>query len=220
VYRPSEDTYQKLLSFALKQGTFDGGDQGLLNMFFSDWSTKDISKHLPFTYNVVSQAFYSYLPAFKQYGKNIKICHFIGENKPWTYKVDPHTGQVQTDATTVHNLTFLQIWWKYFLSLVHPFLDPTLGGVVGQLAGMRLDSDVHPQPMPQMNEREWQYAWERGQIDYLGIDSFANIQTKIEETMRNGAKKDREPTPEKEKEPKKEGSKSKSKPSKAVKAKS
>ena len=43
-----------------------GGDQGLLNSFFSDWATKDIQKHLPFIYNVVSQAFYSYLPAFKQ----------------------------------------------------------------------------------------------------------------------------------------------------------
>jgi glycogenin glucosyltransferase len=45
---------------------FSGGDQGLLNSFYSDWSTKDIAKHLPFIYNVVSQAFYSYLPAFTQ----------------------------------------------------------------------------------------------------------------------------------------------------------
>ncbi len=34
-------------------------------MYFHDWSTKDINKHLPFIYNVVSQAFYSYLPAFR-----------------------------------------------------------------------------------------------------------------------------------------------------------
>ena len=44
-----------------------GGDQGLLNMYFSDWAYTDITKHLPFIYNVVSQAFYSYLPAFKQW---------------------------------------------------------------------------------------------------------------------------------------------------------
>lgn len=43
-----------------------GGDQGLLNMYFNTWATDDISKHLPFIYNVVSQAFYSYLPAFTQ----------------------------------------------------------------------------------------------------------------------------------------------------------
>lgn len=48
-----------------------GGDQGLLNSFFSDWATKDIKKRLPFVYNVVSQAFYSYRPAMKQYVTNI-----------------------------------------------------------------------------------------------------------------------------------------------------
>ena len=45
---------------------FSGGDQGLLNLYFSDWATKDIARHLPFVYNTVSVAFYSYLPAFKQ----------------------------------------------------------------------------------------------------------------------------------------------------------
>ena len=45
---------------------FPGGDQGLLNLFFSDWATKDIKKHLPYLYNVIAQSFYSYLPAFKQ----------------------------------------------------------------------------------------------------------------------------------------------------------
>ena len=44
-----------------------GGDQGLLNSFFSDWATQDIRKRLPFVYNVVSQAFYSYQPAVKQF---------------------------------------------------------------------------------------------------------------------------------------------------------
>ena len=66
VYRPSVDTYGKLLDFAVKQGSFDGGDQGLLNLFFSDWAHRDIAKHLPFIYNTCSTACYSYLPAFKK----------------------------------------------------------------------------------------------------------------------------------------------------------
>lgn len=44
-----------------------GGDQGLLNSYFSDWAHGDINKHLPFLYNVTSAAFYSYIPALKQY---------------------------------------------------------------------------------------------------------------------------------------------------------
>lgn len=43
-----------------------GGDQGVLNGFFSSWATADISKHLPFIYNLSSIAIYTYLPAFKQ----------------------------------------------------------------------------------------------------------------------------------------------------------
>lgn len=42
-----------------------GGDQGLLNTFFSNWATTDIRKHLPFIYNLSSISIYSYLPAFK-----------------------------------------------------------------------------------------------------------------------------------------------------------
>lgn len=44
-----------------------GGDQGILNSYFNTWATADISKHLPFIYNLSSIAIYSYLPAFKQW---------------------------------------------------------------------------------------------------------------------------------------------------------
>lgn len=43
-----------------------GGDQGLLNSFFSSWPVEDISKHLPFVYNLSASSVYSYLPAFQQ----------------------------------------------------------------------------------------------------------------------------------------------------------
>jgi glycogenin glucosyltransferase len=66
VFRPSESTYNALLSFALSTGSFDGGDQGLLNSFFSNWSTGDSSRRLPFTYNMTTNASYSYAPAFRR----------------------------------------------------------------------------------------------------------------------------------------------------------
>uniref|UniRef100_A0A8D2CZJ8 glycogenin glucosyltransferase n=1 Tax=Sciurus vulgaris TaxID=55149 RepID=A0A8D2CZJ8_SCIVU len=65
VYQPSMETYNQLLHLASEQGSFDGGDQGLLNTFFSSWATTDIRKHLPFIYNLSSTSIYSYLPAFK-----------------------------------------------------------------------------------------------------------------------------------------------------------
>lgn len=66
VFQPSEATFQALAKLAAEEGSFDGGDQGLLNAYFSDWATKDISRHLSFIYNMSSIAVYSYPPAYKQ----------------------------------------------------------------------------------------------------------------------------------------------------------
>lgn len=44
-----------------------GGDQGLLNSFFSKWPVENISKHLPFIFNLSGTNIYSYLPAFQQW---------------------------------------------------------------------------------------------------------------------------------------------------------
>ena len=44
-----------------------GGDQGLLNLYWSDWATKDIKYHLPFIYNVTPNVTYGYAPAFQRY---------------------------------------------------------------------------------------------------------------------------------------------------------
>jgi len=121
VFRPNINTYKELISHAFSTGSFDGGDQGLLNTFFSDWSTKDISRHLPFTYNMVASASYSYLPAFKQFGSQVKIVHFIGAMKPWlTYfnaVGDPTTGSNQKSK---HG--HLKLWLQIFSSDVKPVL--------------------------------------------------------------------------------------------------
>ena len=71
-HRPSIDTFNKLLEFARRVGSFDGGDQGLLNLYFDKWATEDIGKHLPFTYNLAAHAFYSYIPAYKQFGDKVR----------------------------------------------------------------------------------------------------------------------------------------------------
>ena len=65
VFSPNKETFNRIMQHAATHGSFDGGDQGLLNTFFSSWSTQDITKHLPFLYNMCATATYSYLPAFK-----------------------------------------------------------------------------------------------------------------------------------------------------------
>jgi lipopolysaccharide biosynthesis glycosyltransferase len=89
-----------------------GGDQGLLNSFFSSWSTGSASRRIPFTYNLTFSAAYSYAPAYKRYKDNVKIVHFIGLNKPWLFnrfssdgKVIPHS-DVSAEA-----LELIERWW-------------------------------------------------------------------------------------------------------------
>ncbi|XP_052215666.1 glycogenin-1-like isoform X2 [Dreissena polymorpha] len=190
VFRPSQETYDSLLSFATSQGSFDGGDQGLLNMYFKNWSTEDISKHLPFIYNVVSQAFYSYLPAFTQFKDRVKIVHFIGAVKPWHHTFDPVTGRVTPLPGTGHSQEFLEVWWSIFMEKIQPSLDPSLAVLVGNPARLSggEGAGASKEPVPDAVRK---LNWEKGQIDYLGQDSFENIQRKIEETLTSESK----PTP-------------------------
>ena len=67
VFVPSIDTYRALMAFALERGSYDGGDQGLLNDFFSNWRDLPAAHRLPFIYNMTSGSFYSYPAAYKRY---------------------------------------------------------------------------------------------------------------------------------------------------------
>ncbi|ENN74295.1 hypothetical protein D910_02702 [Dendroctonus ponderosae] len=182
VYRPSLETYDKLIQFALEKGSFDGGDQGLLNLFFSDWAHKDISKHLPFIYNLCSTACYSYLPAFKQFGANAKIIHFIGAQKPWLQYFNTETKKVQPSGESSHLQEVLQLWWNIFCSLIHPHLSPAMAGLAGAFSQLTLGvaRTVEQDALENVLRKQ---AWEVGNIDYLGKDSFENIWSKISETL-------------------------------------
>ncbi|XP_064293590.1 glycogenin-2 isoform X1 [Phalacrocorax carbo] len=126
VFRPSLKTYNLLLRFAAEHGSFDGGDQGLLNSFFSNWATADIGKHLPFLYNLSSSAVYTYVPAFNHFGRDAKVVHFLGATKPWNYKYNLQTKRVMQDDTTsgsFNQLSFLALWWNIYSASILPLLE-------------------------------------------------------------------------------------------------
>ncbi|XP_055738183.1 glycogenin-1-like isoform X2 [Salvelinus fontinalis] len=217
VFRPSDETYGKLLQYCTEHGSFDGGDQGILNGYFSDWATADISKHLPFIYNLSSIAIYTYLPAFKQYGGNAKVVHFLGQTKPWSYTYDPTTKKISGDMqeTSTH-LSFLLDWWFLYSSSVVPMMAEGYGDQPFHSGCVEFQSSVkescnhdghwpalwsqicspkedgwkgsstshephHTEPyMPPETSEERKQKWEQGQADYMGIDSFDNIQKKLD----------------------------------------
>uniref|UniRef100_A0A183ABV3 glycogenin glucosyltransferase n=1 Tax=Echinostoma caproni TaxID=27848 RepID=A0A183ABV3_9TREM len=179
VFVPNQETYERLLQFAMEIGSFDGGDQGLLNLFFHDWATKDIRRHLPFLYNVISQALYSYLPAFTRFRNRIRVVHFIGAEKPWQMDVDQYGNIKAHEDLTLGTREFLQYWWHLFCTRVQPKLVRTAGGLVGKLASLEITVPCPPTlNMPDEGDR--QMAWERGQMDYMGSDSFERIQCLLE----------------------------------------
>ncbi|KAG7487496.1 hypothetical protein MATL_G00024170 [Megalops atlanticus] len=189
VFRPSKDTYEKLLKFCTEHGSFDGGDQGVLNSFFSNWATADISKHLPFIYNLSSIAIYTYLPAFKQYGGNAKVVHFLGKTKPWSYTYDTKARRVRGDIQeSSSHPAFLLRWWELYSQTVLPLLfeaygdQPFHSGCVEGENGDGMSLSHHAMPMISSEERK--LRWEQGQADYMGMDSFENIQKKLDSFLK------------------------------------
>ena len=120
VCRPSLETFAELMSLAMNQGSFDGGDQGLLNTFFANWSTGPGDRRIPFTYNLTFNACYSYAPAFAKYKDQVRAVHFIGTTKPWNF-TRFSDGQVapRGDGATVH-MEYVQMWWDLHDEFVKP----------------------------------------------------------------------------------------------------
>jgi len=184
VFRPNLDTYKELVNHAVTSGSFDGGDQGLLNTFFSDWATKDISKHLPFTYNMVASASYSYLPAYKQFGQHVKIIHFIGSAKPWLISFDA-SGEPRIGFSERNMLNHLKLWWQIFSTEVKPALARNTAVPDNMILPCLASSSMSPTyssnpPPPPQDSRE---SWEEGTPDYGGTASFSNILQKINKTL-------------------------------------
>jgi len=85
--KPDKGLFQNLMSMYRKQGSFDGGDQGILNEYFPTWDRLPVKYNLPIKkFNEMAQpAVYGFEPSFCKFGKDVKVVHFIGgyENKPW-----------------------------------------------------------------------------------------------------------------------------------------
>ncbi|KAG8580860.1 hypothetical protein GDO81_007447 [Engystomops pustulosus] len=193
VFQPSIKTYNQLLQLATEKGSFDGGDQGLLNTFFNTWATKDIHKHLPFIYNLSSISIYSYLPAFKAFGANAKVVHFLGKVKPWNYTYDSTTKTVKGDAhdqTLIHP-EFLNLWWEIYTSRIltllteHGVVKDTSTGLKAEevteaVSHMCIAAAAPPPSPPSISSEERRERWEQGQVDYMGADSYDNIKKKLD----------------------------------------
>merc|ERR1712106_1307051 len=165
VFVPNIWTYNRLLQHAQTTGSFDGGDQGLLNTFFPKWN------FISFTFNMVVSAVYTYLPAYIRYGNMAKIVHFLGSFKPWHHTFNKNTGEVETTHGYHHLRGFLKSWWQIYTSLVEPGI---LTITTARELKMRMSYERS------FGDNQGLARWESGAPDYLGQDSYMNIQAYID----------------------------------------
>ncbi|MGH0144113.1 UNVERIFIED_CONTAM: hypothetical protein FKN15_063020 [Acipenser sinensis] len=178
VFRPSLQTYNRLFQFAVEHGSFDGGDQGLLNSFFNDWAVKDIDKHLPFIYNLSSSIAYTYLPAFRQPAMQLPS----ELQRQWT-----------TQLWAVYWAVYRGRWCAQLINIEEsPSFDDRVPESEIQMPSPQPSPDVEPLDLaasvselsigtePEPYDPEGRQKWEEGHMDYMGKDSFENIKKKLD----------------------------------------
>lgn len=102
VLTPNMGDYYALMAMAERGISFDGADQGLLNLHFGNSYNR-----LSFSYNVTPSAHYQYIPAYRHFQSTISMVHFIGPDKPWTQGRDAHTGGSPFDGMVGR-------WWAVY----------------------------------------------------------------------------------------------------------
>lgn len=125
----------------------------------------------------------------------MKVVHFLGKVKPWSYSYDAQRGEVrgQSDPCQLHPDYLLQ-WWQLYAKSVLPLLQTAYGdtpfssGFVDDKrhegATEQTASPLPPPSPPQVTSAERKQRWEEGQIDYMGADSFANIERKLDSFLK------------------------------------
>ncbi|KAL9045053.1 MAG: hypothetical protein Q9214_001855, partial [Letrouitia sp. 1 TL-2023] len=116
VLKPDMGQYYGLLALAQRGISFDGADQGLLNMHFQDWH------RLSFKYNCTPNGNYQYVPAYRHFQSSISLIHFIGNDKPWLI------GRESKVPTGVYE-EMMGRWWAVY---DRHFRAPTTAYISGQ----------------------------------------------------------------------------------------
>ncbi|KAI8825060.1 nucleotide-diphospho-sugar transferase [Fimicolochytrium jonesii] len=122
---PRRDIFEGLVRTVAGSGSFDGGDQGLLNTYFSSWASgvpqpggsQHRTARIPFTFNVTPTSFYSYLPALVHFFNDISAVHFIGQAKPWTLPKEGNDSVVGGKDGPMGQ--FLARWWNFYDAVKH-----------------------------------------------------------------------------------------------------
>ncbi|KAI1812219.1 glycosyltransferase family 8 protein [Poronia punctata] len=102
VLTPNVGDYYAMMAMAERGISFDGADQGLINIHF-----RNNYNRISFTYNVTPSAHYQYVPAYRHFQSSINMVHFIGSDKPWSKGRNASIGNSPFDEMTGR-------WWAVY----------------------------------------------------------------------------------------------------------
>ena len=106
VIEPSHDVFARMMAALVTTESYDGGDQGFLNSFFSDWYRAAEGHRLPTGYNL-PQFLYQFLrahPTLHRLIGEVKVIHYTVQ-KPW--------------LTTSTLAGGSEVWWDMYFD-AHP----------------------------------------------------------------------------------------------------
>ncbi|GAB5586846.1 glycogenin glucosyltransferase [Umbelopsis nana] len=111
VATPNMDTYAELKQITEEDRVLDAGDQGLLNEYFHDWATSGPTYRIPFTYNILPSAIYSYAPALREFGNDIAIVRFPENERPWQWMRFQDGRVFPRGSASPTSVEMVQLWW-------------------------------------------------------------------------------------------------------------
>ncbi|GFX62265.1 glycogenin-1 [Trichonephila clavipes] len=119
------------------------------------------------------------------FGGDVKIVHFLGNQKPWMFHYNKDTGSIDTPHTSAPLIDYLKMWWKIFNE--HVSSKENGPSIAEQLEKMTVSSRqasiCSPTNFSEFLVQDRLSEWEQGRIDYLGQDSYDNIEKKLDEAI-------------------------------------
>jgi glycogenin len=107
VLEPSEATFDRMIRTLSSAESYDGGDQGFLNMFFEGWYAMPVAHRLPVGYNMahfIYQFMHTHASTWEKLKGEVKIVHYLVQ-KPWRAR------------STLSGAS--DMWWNAYFE-VHP----------------------------------------------------------------------------------------------------
>lgn len=110
VVRPNAAVLEDMLSKLVESHSYDGGDTGMLNCYFSSWFASDAAHRLPFGYNAqrtLHWMTHEKNPGYWNAVTPLKVLHYCSSPKPW--EEVGRKGDLE------------MLWWQTFIAMQMQF---------------------------------------------------------------------------------------------------